>query len=230
MNSRPRKNSRYQSPLRAQQAAATRQVVLDAATVLFLERGYVATSVDAIAEAAGVGRSTVFASGGSKPGLLKNAYDRAVVGDDEPVPLLQRPEARELFQLTDPAEIVAKYAEIIAAVEGRVSAIYDVVRVAAGADPDIKTLWEEIQAQRLTGAHQFASLLRANGCLRPDMTIERARDVVWIYNDPSIHHALVSGRGWDERDFVDWLTNSLSYQVLLGWPAALSPSRGAAEV
>ena len=182
--------------------------------MLFLDRGFVATSIDAIAEAAGVGRSTVFASGGGKPALLKSAYDRAVVGDDEPVPLLQRPEARELHELADPARIVAKYAEIIAAVEGRVSAIYEVVRVAAGAETDIKQLWEQIQHQRLTGAHQFALLLRNKGGLRADLTVDVARDIVWIYNDPSIHNGLVGGRDWDEGDFVEWLTKTLVLQLL----------------
>src|SRR5271163_4337566 len=93
MNSRPAKKSPYRSLLRTEQAAATRRLVLDAATRLFVERGYAATSIDAIAEAAGVGRSTVFAAAGGKSWLLKTAYDRAIVGDDEPVPLLQRPAA-----------------------------------------------------------------------------------------------------------------------------------------
>ena len=82
MNSRPAKKTPYRSQLRAEQAAATRELVLDAATRLFVERGYAATSIDAIAEAAGVGRSTVFAAAGGKSWLLKTAYDRAIVGDD----------------------------------------------------------------------------------------------------------------------------------------------------
>src|ERR1700753_981537 len=112
MNSQSGRKSSYQSPLRAEQAAATRRLVLDAATRLFIERGCAATSIDLIAERAGVGRSTVFAAAGGKPWLLKTAYDRAVVGDDAPVPLLQRPGARKLFKMSDPAEIVAGHARI----------------------------------------------------------------------------------------------------------------------
>src|SRR5271163_1591362 len=93
MNSRSQKKNPYRSQLRAEQAEGTRQIVLEAATRLFVERGYAATSIDAIAEAAGVGRSTVFSAAGGKSWLLKTAYDRAIVGDDEPVPLLQRPAA-----------------------------------------------------------------------------------------------------------------------------------------
>ncbi|HTZ15707.1 MAG TPA: TetR family transcriptional regulator, partial [Mycobacterium sp.] len=132
MNSPPAKRGPYRSRLRAEQAAATRRLVLDAASRLFVERGYTATSIDAIAQAAGVGRSTVFAASEGKPWLLKTAYDRAIVGDDEPLPLLQRPQARTLFEMTDPAEIIAGYARIIATAMQRVSAIYEVVRYAAG--------------------------------------------------------------------------------------------------
>src|SRR6202012_1020222 len=91
MNSRSPKKNPYHSPLRAEQAAATRRLILDTATRLFVERGYAATSIDAIAQAAEIGRSTVFTAAGGKPQLLKAAYDRAVVGDDEQVPLAKRP-------------------------------------------------------------------------------------------------------------------------------------------
>src|SRR6201992_986973 len=132
MNSQSGRKSSYQSPLRAEQAAATRRLVLDAATRLFIERGCAATSIDLIAERAGVGRSTVFAAAGGKPWLLKTAYDRAVVGDDERVPFLERPQARKMLAMDDPVEVIDVYARLISDAERRVSAIYEVVRSAAG--------------------------------------------------------------------------------------------------
>ena len=86
----PVKRKTYRSPLRDSQAEETRLRVVTAAARLFIERGYGATSIDAIAEAAGVGRATVFTSVGGKAALLRLAYDIAIVGDDEPVPLPQR--------------------------------------------------------------------------------------------------------------------------------------------
>jgi AcrR family transcriptional regulator len=190
MNSRPAKKSAYRSQLRAEQAAATRELVLDAATRLFVERGYAATSIDAIAEAAGVGRSTVFAAAGGKSWLLKTAYDRAIVGDDEPVPLLQRPAARKLFDMSDPAEIVA------------------------GCDPEVDDLWREIGQQRLTGAEAFATLISERGGLRDGLAVDRARDIIWIFNDPTLHHALVRLRGWSQDHYRRWLTDNLQHQLL----------------
>src|SRR5258707_1296851 len=153
MNSEPAKKQPYRSELRAQQAAATRQLVLDAATALFVERGYAATSIDLIADTAGVGRSTVFSAAGGKPWLLKTAYDRAIVGDDEQVPLVRRPQIQRLFALTDPAEIVEGYVAVLSDAVQRVSRMYEVVRSAAGLDSEVHELWTDISDQRLEGAN-----------------------------------------------------------------------------
>lgn len=206
--------SPYQSRLRAEQAAATRRLVLDAATRLFVERGYGGTSIDAIAEEAGVGRSTVFAAAGGKPWLLKTACDRAIVGDDEQVPFDERPEARELFAMADPAEIVTGYAGMLSEAQRRVSAIYEVVRSAAGADPEVGELWTELSQQRLAGAKEMASLLRRKGGLRSGLSVAQARDIIWVYNDPGLHHALVGIRGWSQAKYRDWLADTLKRQLL----------------
>jgi len=213
MNSRPAKRSPYRSRLRAEQAAATCRLVLDAATRLFLERGYAGTSIDAIAEEAGVGRSTVFAAAGGKAWLLKTAYDRAIVGDDEQVPFAERPEARKLFAMNDPTEIVTAYAGLLSDAERRVSAIYEVVRSAAAADPEVHELWTEIDRQRLAGAKRIATLLSGKGGLRKGLTVHRARDIIWIYNDPGLHHALVGIRGWRQNKYREWLADTLRYQL-----------------
>jgi AcrR family transcriptional regulator len=188
----------YRSALRTRHAAATRGAVLDAATGLFVDRGYAATSIDAIAEAAGVGRSTVFTATGGKSWLLKTAYDRALAGDDEPVPLAERPEGRRLETLTDASEIITSYVAIIAAAQGRVSALYEVVRVAADSDAEVRLLWQEIQQERLTGARRIAGYLAAAGDLADRLDTDRAADIVTVYNDPGVHHQLVRTRGWSQ--------------------------------
>jgi AcrR family transcriptional regulator len=214
MNSRVPKKSSYRSPLRAEQAAATCRRVLDTATRLFIEQGYAATSIDAIAEAAGVGRSTVFTAAGGKPWLLKTAYDRAVAGDDEPIPLVQRPFARALSAMTDPVQIVARYAGFVAEAAQRVSAIYDVVRSAADGDDGVRQLWNEIQQQLLTGAGYVADLLDGKHALRAGLSIGHARDIIAVYNDPGLHHQLVGNRHWSHDQYRSWLTRTLSLELL----------------
>lgn len=208
------KRNPYHSRLRAEQAAATSRLVLDAATRLFVGRGYAGTSIDAIADEAGVGRSTVFTAAGGKPWLLKTAYDRAIAGDDEPIPVREREHALRLFEMTDPSTIVDAYARFIAGAAQRVSAIYEVVRSAAGSDEEVDQLWADIGEQRLVGAGQIVELIAKNGGLRKGLTTPRARDIVWIYNDPGLHHALVINRGWSQKRYRDWITDNLRHNLL----------------
>ncbi len=92
----------YRSELRAAQAQETRRSIVAAATRLFVEDGYGATTIDAVAEAAGVSRKTVFTAVGGKLDLLKLALDWAVAGDDQAVALSDRAAIRRLMDQRDP--------------------------------------------------------------------------------------------------------------------------------
>ena len=76
---RPVKRS-YVSPQREAQALATRQSILDAALRLFTASGYVATTIQAIADDAGVAVQTVYAVFGTKRELLRSLLEAAVRG------------------------------------------------------------------------------------------------------------------------------------------------------
>ena len=81
----PVKTRTYRSPVRAEQAAATRRAVLVAARKLFTTTGYAATTVADVARLAGVSVDTVYTSVGRKPELLLAVHDMALGGGDEPV-------------------------------------------------------------------------------------------------------------------------------------------------
>jgi hypothetical protein len=141
----------------------------------------------------------VFAAAGGKSWLLKTAYDRAIVGDDEPVPLLQ---------------IVVGHARIVAEAAERVSAICEAIHSAAGCDPEVGALWAQIGQERLDGAKAFAALIHEKGGLRDGLAVGQARDIIWIFNDPTLHHVLVRQRRWSQERYRDWLTESLQRQLL----------------
>lgn len=214
MSESPQGKRAYRSQMRARQTEATRRAVLDAAAALYSTRGYAATSIDAIAEAAGVSRSTVFTAAGGKPYLLKTVYDQALIGDDQPVPLAERPESRHLRTLEDGAEILTAYAEILARITAGVSALYEVVRTAADTDADVAELWADIGRQRREGARQIVGLLTAAGALTPRLTPDQAADVITVYNDPGIHRHLVGARHWTHEAFRDWLARALRNELL----------------
>src|SRR5215469_12510311 len=174
------RKKRYESPLREAQARSTRMLVLDAARTLFAKQGYVATSVDEIAKSAGVGRATVFASVGGKPALLKQAYDVAIVGDDKPVPLVERPRSQTIRADPDPRSYLARYAEMVTEIAGRVAGIYEAVRQASGADAIARDLWTEILRQRRAGMDTLVRDVATKGELRDGLDPRSAADLAWV--------------------------------------------------
>jgi AcrR family transcriptional regulator len=210
----PSVKRQYQSQLREGQAASTRQTVITAAARLFSERGYVATSVDHIAAAAGVSRATVFTAVGGKPALLKTALDVAIAGDDRPISLPDRQRSRAIRAEPDPRLYLAGYAAIVTEIGGRAAAIYEAVRGAAGADPAARALWDDHQAQRRQGGANVVGDLLAKGGIRPGLDRESAADLVWVLNDPGLYRLLVHQRGWSPEQFEAWLAQTLQRQLL----------------
>jgi AcrR family transcriptional regulator len=211
--------------LRASQAKATRLRVIEAASRLFIEHGYGATSIDEIAEAAGVGRATVFTSVGGKPLLLRIAYDVALVGDDEPIPLPQRPWARPVRLATSQTERLERYADVIVLVGGRLAPIYEAFRGAASTDPEVRVQWTEILADRRVGAGNVVKMVREHGALRKGLDDESAADIIWILNDPGLYHQLVLQRGWTPERFRSWVAGTMRTQ-LLATNSEAGPRRG----
>jgi AcrR family transcriptional regulator len=206
----------YRSPLRAAQAGQTRRTIIAAATRLFVDAGYGATSIDAIAEAAGVSRATVFTAVGGKAALLKTAYDVALVGDDEPVALPDRADALAIRAEPDPRRYLERYAALVTGLGGRVAPIYEAVRGAASADPEVRPVWDKIQQERRIGAAHVVADTAAKGPLRCGIDEEGAADIVWVLNDPGLYHLLVNRRDWSRERFAAWLAASLQHELLGG--------------
>jgi AcrR family transcriptional regulator len=204
----------YESALRAEHAQATKRAIVDAAARLFVERGYGATTVDAIAEAAGVSRKTVFTSVGGKLEALKLARDWAIVGDDEPVPLMARTQVKRAQAEPDARQILRMYAGMVREVNSRVARLVHVIESAAGLDADIRALSDEGLAQRQVGMRSLAGELERRGALRPDLTPDMAADLLCVHNDGRVYHLLVHQRGWAPERFEQWLAELLIAQLV----------------
>jgi len=210
----------YRSTLRAAQARATRRAIVDAAARLFIQHGYGATTVDAIAQAAGVSRKTVFTSVGGKAEALKLAMDWALVGDDEPVPMLERPHVRAMRAEPDARKILVSHARHIRQSAARTAPLHAVIQAAAGLDADIRALAEEGRAQRIRGMRAMAQVLADRGALKPGLTPAEAADVIWLLMDPGVYHRLVIEQHWDPARYQDWLADAL---ISLLVPASYQP-------
>src|SRR5436309_10987844 len=137
----------YDSPRRRDQAAATRTQILEAAQRLFEAKGYVATSMAAIAAEAGVALKTVYVAFETKRGLLRTLWNLLLRGDEEPVPVGERPWFREVVDEPDPQLQLRLHARNSRMVKERAGALLEVLRSAAPADAEIAALWERIQTE-----------------------------------------------------------------------------------
>jgi AcrR family transcriptional regulator len=195
----------YRSALREEQARATRRAIVEAGSELFVERGFGGTTVDAIAEHAGVSRKTVFTSVGGKVGLLKLAIDWALVGDDEPVAMEDRPVIHAMMSETDPATLVLMWARMITDIADRLALLHPVLTAAADVDKEAAVLNEVSERNRLGGARSFVEKLQALGVLRPGLTLERAAAMASVLMDPLGYRRLVLDAGWSKDEYVDWV-------------------------
>lgn len=204
----------YRSTLREEQARATQRAVVSAARDLFVEVGWSRTTIDAVAARAEVSRRTVFTSVGGKAALLKLALDWALVGDDEPVPMSERPVIAEMERLTDPRALVARWAQFVAELEERAAPLADVLVVAADVDPEAAAVHAESERNRLEGAVSIVSRLAAIGGLRPDLTTERAVAATLVLMDPAVHRILVREHGWTRPHYASWIERAATAELL----------------
>ena len=204
----------YTSPLRAEQARQTRRRILDAAAGLLLERGYAATTMSAVAAAAGVSAQTVYKVFGSKPALVKQLYDVRLVGDDEPVPFGERPEVRAAYAETDPRRFLAAYAGLGRLLLDRLGPLLRVLLAGArSGEPDLLAFVDTVNAERLAGTTMVARRLAEIGGLRPGLSVERARDAIWTLNSVEVWSLLTEQRGWSAAEYEEWVGRAMADAV-----------------
>ena len=204
----------YRSPLREEGARRTRRVVTEAAAELFTSRGYATTSLADVAARAGVARPTVFAAFGSKAALLRQVLDEALAGDDEPVPVAERPWFRPVWDASTAEDLLDAYAAVCTLIGERAARVVEVVRRAADTAPEVAELWAQTQRNRLAGARMVVDRLLTVGRLRSGVDPDRAVDRLWLLNDPAHFAALVDQRGWAPDEYRGWLSAQMKASLL----------------
>src|SRR5215217_8377379 len=164
-----------------------RGAVVDAARSLFLERGYGATTMEAISERADVPPATVYRLFSSKHGILKALLDVSIVGDDEDVPMAERPQVRSVLADRDPKERLAGFAKHTAGVNRRIAPLYRILVSAAAADPDAAALLDELTRQRQEGQRVIARSLAREGGLRTELRERDAADLIHAFLSPELY-------------------------------------------
>lgn len=205
---------RYESPRRREQALQTRGAILDAAQELFADRGYTATAMPAIADRAGVAVKTVYLAFGTKAGVLHALWDVRLGGDDQPIPVVDRPWYRQLLQADDPQRLVRTVARQSRQTKDRAGDVMRIVRHAAFADPAIDDLWQRIETEFRTVLHGCAQRLDELGALAIGVDVTAATDILWMLNHPDTWYLLVQRCGWTADRYEQWVGDTLLAQLL----------------
>jgi AcrR family transcriptional regulator len=215
---KPAARAPYSSAVRESGARQTRHKILEAARELILSEGYNKASTGRIAEAAGVARPTVTAVFGSKPALMKALVDEALAGDDEPIPVAQRPwfqpvwDAGTLEQLTD------AYARVCVLIGSRTALIFDALGRAADSSPDLASLWKTMTSNRRLGAAMVVRHGLSIGAINPDADTESYVDALWVHNDPALYRSLVITCSWNEEVYTRWLARQMYAALTQPYP------------
>ena len=199
---------------RAQQARATRRRIIDRAAKLFIEQGYAATTLDQISTAAGVAVQTVYFHFRNKATGLKEVVDVAAVGDDEPVPVMDRPWVRRVRKEPDGRRALAIYLRNARAIFERIAPIMKTVRDAAGSDPEMAAQWQTNRKQTYTAQRTVVQWLADKHALRPELTVDRATDIVSCLVSIEVYQLFTAERGWTPAQWERWIKDTLTATIL----------------
>ena len=205
----------YRSELRDRQASATRESVLSAARELFLEQGYGATTVEQIADRAGVSKPTVFAAVGNKQAVMSALRTLALRGDEEPETVAEREPWQRVLTEPDPYRAIELEVEHLTDLWSRWAELKEVLRGAASSgEPALRDLWARGEEQRRTAARRFVAALATKGPLRQEVDRRTAVDIVWLQTAPENYYALVNQRRWSVERYRRWLIDTLTHALL----------------
>lgn len=205
------------SPVNAKQAEKarqTRQRVLTAAEELFIEHGYGVTTLQEVADRAGVSVQTIYFTFRNKRTLLKELADVAVAGDDEPVPTMERAWFTAAMAAPTAAAQLRAHVDGAVAVCARSAPVFEVLRTAAAQESELDELWRQGNVKRHMVQQAAAKALLGKPGARSGVEPERAADLLYAMLSPELYLVLVRDRGWSTDDYADWAYDSLRAQLL----------------
>ncbi len=207
---------RYESRVRREHAEQTRQDILAAAGQLFRHHGYAGTAMAAIAAEAGVVVETIYRNFGSKRALFRAVMEAVLAGGTARagVPVEQRPAIRAVIEEPDPRRQIALYAATQPGIHRRSGPLLRALAGGIATDPELRAVWDEMEAWRLEGQGRFVAMLAGNGALRPGFSVEEASDIVWTLCSLAVHDLLVVERRWTSERYLEWLTGALTLALL----------------
>jgi AcrR family transcriptional regulator len=186
----------------------TRLRILDAANELLLTRGYHSVGLEAVADAAGVSRQTVYDQFGSKAGLLSAMITRSEEQAGLPVRLAA------VRAEHDGAGMLRALLDTVTAVEPKVYPYSRLVYAARLDDPVAAEMWKWRMGSRRQGMAMVFDRLMAEGAVRSGIAAAEAADIAWAITSPHQYEYLVIERGWSLKRYRAHLETTIADRLL----------------
>lgn len=194
----------------------TRERILDAARRIFLDRGYLGATLTAVAESAEVSVQTIYNVVGNKAALLKTVYDVMLAGDDEPVPMAQRPMFQAMINAESGRECLAHYTAISRVLAERALPLVSMALAqTATGDAELREFTDTIENERAIGTANAARHIADRFGLRDGVDVEEAADTLWALTAPELADRLINRRNWGWDRYQKWL-HTAAVDALLG--------------
>jgi AcrR family transcriptional regulator len=200
----------YDASGRRERARARRLAVVLAARELFERDGFRPTTIAAIAARADVSAESVYKGFGTKAAVAKAVFDQVIAGDDEPVPVAERPAMQALRDEPDVRRKIAMFAEGLAQRQARSAKVQILIRDGRHVDDSLAPVWTKLTDEGLAGMTTLGRHLLGTGQLRDGIDLEEVRDVLWNYLAIDSYERLVLTQGWPLERYSRWLAHAIT--------------------
>ena len=106
-------------------------------------------------------------------------------------------------------ELIEGWGRLTIEVAPRVAPLLLVLRDAATADRDAALLLDELDRDRIARMTSNARFLQKAGYLREGVSVNEARDVLWLTSSPELYELLVRRRRWPLPRFANFVTQTI---------------------
>ncbi len=202
----------YSSARRQAQARETRRSILGAADELFIDAGYAATTMQAIADQAGVAVQTVYAAFGTKRELLRQLIENNLTGDEDPLPLTERATAQSIAVEPERRRRAELGAALSRSITERVAPLVRVATEAAASDSELATMMEAVKAARRREMTTSAALLAGPDGLKVEP--HEAAATLYVLYSPQVADMLMGDYGWSAERYETWLARMILQTVI----------------
>lgn len=204
----PRTTRSYRSPLRAEKAAETRRSIITAAAEVFSERGYTGTTMQQVADHAGVSVESVNKIG-TKPDLLIKAFQQTYAGEGGWKSIIDQPQLMEIMSMEDTGEAVSGYAEFIAAANARSGGIWAAVRAAATSEERVSSAVADLIARKREDFLMGYGWYVSRGITDEKTSPEAFAAHLYVITSQETYDQLTRDWGYTTEAYTDWLRTSI---------------------